>query len=196
MAILGRSVKAAEVDDQNDFENLPEGIYALEIIQSEIKDTDTEKGQGKMLALRYSVIEPEEYNGRLIFGNIMLEHTNPKTQEIGQGQLEHLIAATGIEGDVDDSEMLHFHGFAAKVGLSKERKVGNTIYAPRNEVKKFYHADDPNMPEIGVTAPAAANDNRKPANDNTPPRGDARTTGNGGAAATAGKSRPWGRKAA
>jgi len=194
MAQLGRQVRAAEEDNQSDFENLPEGIYALEIIQSEIKETSTDKGKGKMLALRYSVIEPEQYKGRLIFGNIMLEHDVARTQEIGQEQLEHLIAACDVEGDVDDSEILHFHGFVAKVGLSKPKLApdGKTVlYAARNDVKKFYHANDPNMPELGVAKPTAP---AKPANDNTPAKGDARTTGNGGAAAT--KSRPWGKKAA
>lgn len=193
MASIGKFNAQEHDTEQRDYENLPEGIYALEVTQSEVAPTS--KGDGTILKLRYGVIEPEEYKGRLIFGNITLENPNAQAQEIGQKQLASLCRAIGLS-EIEDSEETHFQRFVARVGLSKERKVGDKVYSPRNEVKRFYFPDSDDMPEIGITGPAPANDNRKPANDNAPPRGDARTTGNGGAAATgtAAKARPWGNK--
>lgn len=192
MANIGKFSATEHDTEQRDYENLPDGIYALEVTQSEVAPTS--KGDGTILKLRYGVIEPEEYKNRLIFGNITLENPNAQAQEIGQKQLASLCRAIGLS-EIEDSEELHFQRFVAKVGLSKERKVGDKVYSPRNEVKRFYFPDTDDMPEIGVTA---ANDNKpapRAANDNAPPRDDARTTGNGGAAAS-GKSRPWGKKAA
>lgn len=192
MANIGKFSATEHDTEQRDYENLPDGIYALEVTQSEVAPTS--KGDGTILKLRYGVIEPEEYKNRLIFGNITLENPNAQAQEIGQKQLASLCRAIGLS-EIEDSEELHFQRFVAKVGLSKERKVGDKVYSPRNEVKRFYFPDTDDMPEIGVTA---ANDNKpapRVANDNAPPRGDARTTGNGGAAAS-GKSRPWGKRAA
>jgi hypothetical protein len=195
MAQLGTKFNAQEHDtEQRDYENLPEGIYKLEVTEADV--AATKKGDGTLLKLRYGVIEPEEYKGRLIFGNITLENPNAQAQEIGQKQLASLCRAIGLS-EIEDSDELKFQSFVAKVGLSKRREVAGTVYEPRNECKRFYFPDADDMPEIGVTA---ANDN-KPApraiNDNRPASGDARTTGNGAAAATTaagGKSRPWGRK--
>lgn len=190
MANIGKFSATEHDTEQRDYENLPDGIYALEVTQSEVAPTS--KGDGTILKLRYGVIEPEDLKGRLIFGNITLENPNAQAQEIGQKQLASLCRAIGLS-EIEDSDELHFQRFVAKVGLSKARtgKDGKT-YDPRNEVKRFYFPDADDMPEIGITAPAATAP--KPANDNRPASGDARTTGNGGAAAT--KSRPWGRKAA
>jgi hypothetical protein len=191
LAQLGTKFDATEHDtEQRDYENLPDGIYRLEVIQSEV--APTQKGDGTILKLRYSVIEPEQYKGRLIFGNINLENANATSQEIGQKQLASLCRAVGLS-EIEDSDSLHFIGFTARVGLSKQRtgKDGK-VYEPRNEIKRYFFEDSDDMPDIGITAPTAATP--KPANDNRPASGDARTTGNGGAAAT--KSRPWGNKRA
>jgi hypothetical protein len=178
---------------QTEYADLPEGIYSLEVIQSEV--VATSKGDGTMLKLRYSVIEPEEYKGRLIFGNINLENPNSIAQEVGQKFLASLCRAIGLS-EIEDSDELHLREFRAKVGLGKPSKDknpdGTPKYPARVEIRKLYFPDADDMPEIGITAPTAATP--KPANDNRPASGAARTTGNGGAAAT--KSRPWGKRAA
>jgi hypothetical protein len=198
MAQLGTSFKPTEHDTtQTDYTNLPDMIADLEVIQSEIKETSTKNGDGKMLMLRYSIIEPEDFKGRLVFGNITLEHDKSDTQEIGQKTFARLCRAMGIQDEVTDSDELHFKSFRAKIGMGKPSKDknpdGSPVYPPKNELKAFYYPDEGNMPDVGVTGPIPA----KPANDNRPASGDARTTQNGGAAATTaagGKSRPWGRK--
>lgn len=198
MANLGSRFNATNYDtEQRDYENLPNGIYRLEVTESEVAATS--KGDGTILKLKYGVIEPEQYAKRVIFGNINLENPSAQAQEIGQKELASLCRAVGLQ-EISDSEELHFKGFVAKVGLSKQRtgKDGK-VYEPRNEIKRYYFPDSDDMPAIGIEVPTAANDNNPPprqaANDNRPPHGDARSTNNGGSAAT-GKSRPWGNKAA
>jgi hypothetical protein len=187
MAGLGNKFNAQEHDtEQRDYENLPDGIYRLEVTQSEVKPTS--KGDGTILSLRYGVIEPEQFKGRLIFGNITLENPNSQAQEIGQKQLASLCRAIGVS-EISDSDELHFQAFVAKVGVSKARTVGTKTYEPRNEVKRYYFPDSDDLPEIGVTGPVAANDNRPAANDNKP----AQTTAPVQTAAAGGKSRPWGK---
>lgn len=197
MAVLGTSFKPTEHDtSQTDFTNLPDMIADLEIIQSEIKETSTKNGDGKMLMLRYSIIEPEDFKGRLVFGNITLEHDKSETQNIGQKTFARLCRALGIQDDVSDSDELHFKSFRAKIGMGKPSKDknadGTPAYPAKNELKTFFYPDEGEMPDVGVIGGAPT-----PANDNAPPRGDARTTGNGGAAATTtagAKKRPWGAK--
>lgn len=185
MATIGKFNATNFDTEQREYENLPEGIYALEVTQSEV--AATAKGDGTILKLRYGVIEPEEFKSRIIFGNITLENPNAQAQEIGQKQLASLCRAIGLS-EIEDSDELHFQRFVAKVGLSKERKVGDKVYSPRNEVKRFYFPDADDMPEIGITVPLAANDNRasaKPANDNRPAPTQQKPAG-----------RPWGKRAA
>lgn len=194
MAQLGTKFKATDHDtSQNDYPELPNGIYDLEIIQSEVKDTSGPKGSGKMLALRLSVVEPEELKRRLLFNNIMLEHDVSQTQEIGQKTFAKLCRALELD-EVDDSDELHFKSFRAKIGLGKPSKEknadGSPVYPARAEIKAYYYPDEGDMPEIGVTGPAQP----KPANDNKPTSGDARQTGNSGTQASTQKSRPWGKK--
>lgn len=193
MAVLGARFNAESYDtEQRDYENLPNGVYRLEVTDSEV--ATTKKGDGTILKLKYSVIEPEEYAKRLIFGNITLENPNTQAQEIGQRQLASLCRAIGLS-EIEDSEELHFQGFVAKVGLSKQRTgPDGKVYEPRNEIKRFYFPDADDIPAIGVDRPAAANDNTPPprqaANDNRPAATQQQADG------AAGKSRPWGKRAA
>lgn len=189
MASLGRRFDATEHDtEQREFENLPDGIYRMEVTNSDVAPTS--KGTGLVLKLTYTVSDPEEYARRSIFGNINIENQNKQAEEIGQRELASLCRAIGVD-TVEESEELHLRPFVAKVGLSKARTGPNgTVYAPRNEIKRFYFPDTGDVPEPMV-APVAANDNAQntarssaPANDNRP------------AAASTKKDRPWGNRAA
>ncbi len=179
MASLGSRFDATAVDTtQREYENLPAGDYKLEVEKSDVGATST--GEGMILKLTYNVIEPLEYAGRKIFGNMNLENKNEQAQKIGQEQLASLCRAVGVDG-IEDSEELHYKTFVAKVGLSKARtgKDGK-VYEPRNEIKKFYFPDEGAVPEAKA-APQAANDNLPAANDNQPAP----------AVAPAKTARPW-----
>lgn len=188
MAQLTSKFDATSVDTtQRDYENLPDGIYRLEVIKSEV--VPTKKGDGTRLNLVYGVIEPEDFKGRQIFGGINLENPNAVSQELGQKELASLCRAVGLS-EIDDSDALHFIGFTAKIGMGKPSKEknddGSPVYPPKNEIKRFYFEDAGDLPAIGVTA---ANDNHpapRTSNDNKPAPAQQAT-------AAVGKSRPWGK---
>ncbi|MBX5010858.1 DUF669 domain-containing protein [Rhizobium lentis] len=186
MAQLGQRFNAQDHDTEQRGSNLPNGIYVLEVSTSEVKPTA--KGNGTILKLTYDVVEPAEFKGRKIFANINLENANAQAQEIGQRDLAKLCRAVGLD-EVIDSDELHFISFTAKVGVEKPRDG----YEPRNEIKRFFYPDEGAVPPAEIDAnqpaqrPAPANDNRRPAANQTAASKPA------GGATSGGARRPWGK---
>ncbi|TIL38558.1 DUF669 domain-containing protein [Mesorhizobium sp.] len=191
MAALGKRFDATAHDTtQSDYAELPNGVYKLEIEASEVKPTSN--GDGTILKVTNSVIEPEDYKGRKLFNNYNLENKSVVAQEIGQKQFASLCRAIGLS-DVEDSEQLHFIAYTAKVGLGKPSKDGQ--YPARAEIKRYYFEDEGAVPEPSIDevqpkpAPVAANNNRPAANQNRPSPAATTTSKPAGA-------KPWGNKKA
>lgn len=185
MAKLATTFNASDFDtEQRDYEELPNGIYALEIEASDV--VPTKAGTGTILKVTNTVLEPDAYAGRKLFATYNLENANPQAAEIGQRQFASLCRAIGIT-EVEDSEQLHFHRYVVKVKLGKPSKDGQ--YPARAEIGTYYFPDQGNVPEPAIDEQqpvVAANDNRRPAaNDNRPAPA---------AAAAGGARRPWGSK--
>lgn len=180
MAQLGKKFDATAHDtEQRDYEELPNGIYKLEIEASDVAETST--GSGTILKTTMVVVEPEQYAGRKLFNNYNLENKNAQAQEIGQKQFASLCRAIGVS-EVEDSEDLHFHSFTAKIGLGKPSKDGQ--YPARAEIKRYYFEDEGNVPDPAI-------------DDNQPKKAAAPANDNKPAAAAPAKpsgSRPWGSK--
>lgn len=186
MAGLGQRFDATAHDtEQRDYEELPNGVYDLEVTESDV--VPTKSGSGTVLKVTNSVVAPAEYEGRKLFSTYNLENSNAQAQEIGQRQFASLCRAVGVS-EVEDSEELHFKAYRVKIGLGKPSKDGQ--YPARAEIKTYFYQDSGNYPDVGIDAtqpPKAANDNlAAAANDNARPAAAA----TGGAA----KSRPWGKK--
>lgn len=184
MAKLATTFNASDFDtEQRDYEELPNGIYALEIEASDV--VPTKAGTGTILKVTNTVLEPDAYAGRKLFATYNLENVNPQAAEIGQRQFASLCRAIGVT-EVEDSEQLHFHRYVVKVKLGKPSKDGQ--YPARAEIGTYYFPDQGNVPEPAIDEQqpvVAANDNRpQAANDNRPAP----------AAATSGQRRPWGSK--
>lgn len=146
MAKLGSAFNATDHDtEQRDYEELPNGIYKLEIESSEIKEGQNGTG----LSVTNNVVDPEEYAGRKLFNYYNLEHKNQQAQEIGNRQFASLCRAVGIDA-VEDSDELHFLPYTAKVGLGKPSKDGQ--YPARAEIKRYYFPDEGDVPEPSVDA--------------------------------------------
>lgn len=183
MARLGQAFDATQHDTEQrgDYEELPNGVYVMEIEASDV--TPTKDGRGTILKTTNTVVLPEEYKGRKLFNNYNLENQNPQAQEIGQKQFASLCRAIG-ENSVEDSEDLHFRSFTVKVGLGKPSKDGQ--YPARAEFKRYYFPDEGDMPEpaIDESQPTPAPARAAPANDNRPAARAAEPTKAAG-------SRPW-----
>ena len=184
MASLGTRHNTAEHEAPS-YGTLPLGNYMLEVSASDV--TDTKAGTGKILKLTYDVLEPEQFKGRKIFGNMNIVNPNATAEAIGKGELTALCEAVGLDG-IEDSEELHFKSFAAKVGIEKAQEG----YEPRNKILRFYNPEKDDEPVIGLLdAPPAskAPATRAPANDNRPAASNDNAASGG-----AKKSTPWGKK--
>ncbi|QPC43476.1 DUF669 domain-containing protein [Kaustia mangrovi] len=190
MARLGSTFNATQHDTtQSDYEDLPNGVYRLEMEASEVVETGPENARtGQGLKYTSVVLEPEAMKGRKFFGFINLENQNPQAQEIGQKELASLCRAVGVT-EIEDSEDLHFKAYTAKLGLGKPSKKknadGTPLYPARTEVKRYYFPDEGDVPapEIAADQPARPKaPTGAPANDNKP-----------AAPAATGKARPWSR---
>lgn len=158
MAQLGTRFDATTHNtEQRDYENVPDGIYRLEVDSA--NTAPTKAGDGLILKASVTVLEPEAYKNKKFFMNINLENQNAQAQEIGQRDLACLCRAVGLSG-IEDSDELLLISFTAKVGLGKPSKDGQ--YPARNEIKRYYYPDEeiPAPVITGNVTPVAANTNR------------------------------------
>lgn len=186
MAALGKRFDATTHDTEpQEFELLPDGIYRLEVIASEVKE---EENGNKQVPITIGVIEPENYKNRQIRLWIDYEHNDAEKQARGQRDLASLCRAVGVF-EPENTEELHLIAFTAKVkkGAAGVSKAGNP-YKARNSISRYYYPDEGNVPEPFVDAsaaarPVAANNNQRPAANQ-----------NSAAPAKAAGNRPWGSK--
>ena len=171
MAQLGESFDPNAVEPRDNFDPLPPGAYAAEIIESDVKETKA--GTGQLVALTLKVTEGP-FEGRQLWTNINFRNQNETAQKIGQQQLAELCLACGIRGPLEDTE--HLHGAPLRVTVRMQKND-----ATRNEVTKF-------APYDAASAPAPAQQHRAPqqqtARQSAPPLAQNR-------AATGGGARPW-----
>ncbi len=172
----------AQLDDELDLDSIPEGRgsfdpipagwYMAQITSSEV--AVTKNGQGKMLKLRFDIMEGE-FENRVVFDQPCYQHTNAQTQLIAQQRLKDICTAGGHQGPFSDSEVLHYHPMMIKVGIRVD-KTGQ--YEPQNEVKAIKACGASTAPAMPTQNPAKQTTTQAPA-----------------ATATA-TARPWGNRAA
>lgn len=193
MAQLGKRFDPTENDTtQQDFSNVPDGIYLLQIIESDVKPD----GDNEAVTTQYEVIEPVEYEKRRIFGWFDVTNDDPEKQERGNRDFSKLCRAIGYdrdaEGELENTDQLHLRPFTAKVkdapaGVSKAGKP----YKAKNQIVLYYYPDEGNAPEPVITGTVAK---PSPANDNRPAARPAAAAASAAPARTG--ARPWGKSAA
>jgi hypothetical protein len=127
------------------FQPLEAGDYLVRMNRYEEKTT--KNGAGKIISAGFEVVSGEQ-KGRLVFHNFLVEHTNPKAQEIGNNQLDDYLKAVGaggLEGINNDRTLLEQwteipfiavvnveepSSYKAADGTMKQSKA-------RNNIKKF-----------------------------------------------------------
>ena len=93
MANLGTTFDANAVEPQSDFAPLPAGDYLAMIVDSQMKDTKT--GRGQYLELTLQVVDGPMAK-RLLWDRLTLIHDNAKTVEINQRKLSSICHAVGV----------------------------------------------------------------------------------------------------
>ena len=135
----------SETNSKPDFAPLDVGDYLVRLNRFEEKKT--KNGKGVLISAGFEVVSGES-KGRLVFHNFLVEHTNPKAQEIGNKQLDEYLSAVGaggLEGINHDRTLLEQwteipfiavlnieekSTYKAADGTMKESKA-------RNNIKKF-----------------------------------------------------------
>lgn len=147
MAQLGTTLDPNAIEPgRNGFENMPDGDYVAQIIESSVKPT--KNGAGTILSLTWEIVEGEFQNHK-IWQNINYQHTSAQAQTIGQQQIKAICDAIGYTEHVSDSEVLHFQVCRVRVGLSKAQEG----FERRNEIK----AVKPYAAELPAGKPATSN---------------------------------------
>lgn len=97
-----------------------------------------------MLTVSYEVVKKvgtdDEGKKRLIFDNLILEHSNPKVEEITISKVDKYLKAVGVEGGFDEigndftklSDYTELP-FIAAVGI----QAGTNGYADSNRIKAY-----------------------------------------------------------
>jgi hypothetical protein len=116
MAQLNFNAKEVPVSS-GQYEPLPEGVYTMQIVNSDMKTTKS--GDGQYLYLEFDVMGPT-HTGRKFFDRLNLFNNNPKTVEIANRQLASICRAVNILA-LNDSEELHFKPLQVKIKITQSR---------------------------------------------------------------------------
>jgi hypothetical protein len=133
-----------------DFEPIPNGRYALQVIEGDVRNND-----GKTGVLLKVQIADGEYQGRTFSQYYNIKHPNETAQKIGQGEFSALCHAVAVLQPKAPSE---FFGrvFLADVKVTKP-SVGKDgkEYGAGNTVQKYYKADGASMGSVvgAIAAP-------------------------------------------
>ena len=118
---------ANTVEPNAGFTPLPAGKYLAVITEDEMK----ESARGRYLQLKFEVIEGE-YNGRLLWARLNLEHENPKAVQIARGDLSAICRAVGVMQLRDSCELLNI-----PLVITVRCKNDATTGEIRNEIKGY-----------------------------------------------------------
>ena len=99
-------------------ELLPPGKYKAEVVKAYI--AGTKNGKGQMLNLQYSITEGE-YERRLVFDHIIVQHESVDAQRFGRQKVKDLCDATGITDPVTDVEVFCYKPVVIVLGIEKDR---------------------------------------------------------------------------
>lgn len=127
-----------------EFQPLEAGDYLVRM--NRYTEDATKNGKGRMISAGFEVVSGEA-KGRLIFHNFLVQHSNPKAQEIGTQQLDNYLKAVGsslddINSDTTLLEQWTEIPFIAKVDVKEPEEYkaadGTTKTSKaRNVIKKF-----------------------------------------------------------
>jgi hypothetical protein len=112
-------------------ELIPPGKYAAEIEDAHVQRT--KNGAGQMVCLRLRIVEGEHEN-RVVFDNILIQHTSADAQKFGRQKFKDVCFALNITGQVTDLEVLKYKKLSIRVGVAKDK---NGEYPDRNRITRF-----------------------------------------------------------
>ncbi len=130
MADLGGTFDPSAVKD--DRQLIPDGEVLAQIFESDL--IDNKSGTGKIAKFGWEIINGQ-FQGRKLWTQENVSHSNVQAQEIGQRNLKRICEGAGV-GPIRNTEDLHFKPMLIKIGHD-EAKNG---YDASNKILgyKFY----------------------------------------------------------
>ena len=125
---------------------LPMGRYKAEISAATVGPTKNGKGQTVNLTW---VIAEGEYEKRLIFQNILIQHESADAERIGRQVFKDVCSACGIVGQITDLDGLLYKPCVISV-IIRHDKSGQ--YPDKNEVKRVSPVMNWNGPKSSTSA--------------------------------------------
>lgn len=137
MAYLGQNFNATTVAPAEARELLPAGKYPVQIIESEMKDTQS---NGRMLKLTMEILDGP-HKGRRAWDQLNLVNKSAQAVEIAQRSLSAICHAVGVL-HVNDSEALHLKPMMATVAVEPDNRdkhlpPGDPTRRMQNTVKGY-----------------------------------------------------------
>jgi hypothetical protein len=126
-------------------EILPVGKYVAEATNASYGELKS--GKGSAVELCWTIVEGE-YENRLVFQTVILQHESEKAKAIGRGMFKDICVSCGITGPVTDLSVLLYKKVHLRVGVEKD-KTGE--YGDKNRVKRV----DPYIAPWNGAKPAA-----------------------------------------
>ena len=142
MALLPDVFNPSDIEDDI---LLKDGMYVMEISQSEMKDTQAGTGKYLSLTMKVTQAEDESRKGTCIFVNLNLVNPNEMAVRIANQEFKSLCEALGLT-EVEESGELHGIPFCAKVATKKEK--GD--WPASNYIKKYFPESEfaKSMPDV------------------------------------------------
>jgi len=117
-----------ETEEGSSFDLIKPGRYIAEI--EDVTCGPTKNGAGEAVNLRWKITDGE-YEGRIVFQQIMLKHASTEAQSIGRKTFKDVADACGIKQAFTDLEVLKFKACAILVKVEKDK---SGVYADKNRV--------------------------------------------------------------
>jgi hypothetical protein len=109
---------------------LPKGKYKAEITDATVGLT--KNGKGQAVSLTWTITEGE-YENRLLFQRILIQHDSEEAQKIGRRKFKDVCAACSLTGTVTDLDPLCYKTCEITVVIRKDKEG---LYEDKNEVSK------------------------------------------------------------
>ncbi len=128
------SFDSRNVQPSEGFDLIPPAWYSAQIIESEMKSTNS--GNGSYLQLTIEITGPS-HAGRKVWARLNLDNPNPKAVEIANRDLSAICHATGKLA-INDSAELHGAPFMVKIATRR----GTNGYEDQSEPKGYKPMDN------------------------------------------------------
>ena len=109
---------------------LPAGKYKAQIVTATVGPT--KNGKGQAVSLTWTITEGE-YENRLVFQNILIQHESEEAQRFGRKKFKDVCSSCSITSPVTDLDVLLYKPCVISVKIRKDK---DGQYEDKNEVAR------------------------------------------------------------